>query len=58
MTTAGMNRRCGRPIRLPGTTVLITTTMMSGETSRFTDDYGTLVPDVTTMGCSPSARRR
>ena len=28
------------------TTVFITTTMMSGETSRFTDDYGTLVPDV------------
>jgi patatin-related protein len=30
----------------PGTSVFITTTMMSGETSRFTDDYGTLVPDV------------
>lgn len=28
------------------TTVFITTTMMNGETSRFTDDYGTLVPDV------------
>ena len=28
------------------TTVFITTTMMTGETSRFTDDYGTLVPDV------------
>jgi patatin-related protein len=28
------------------TTVYITTTMMSGETSRFTDSYGTLVPDV------------
>ena len=28
------------------TTVFITTTMISGETSRFTDDYGTLVPDV------------
>jgi len=27
-------------------TVFITTTMISGETSRFTDDYGTLVPDV------------
>jgi patatin-related protein len=27
-------------------TVFITTTMMTGETSRFTDDYGTLVPDV------------
>jgi patatin-related protein len=31
----------------PGsTTVFITTTMITGETSRFTDDYGTLVPDV------------
>jgi patatin-related protein len=30
----------------PTTSVFITTTMMSGETSRFTDDYGTLVPDV------------
>jgi patatin-related protein len=28
------------------TSVFITTTMMTGETSRFTDDYGTLVPDV------------
>jgi patatin-related protein len=28
------------------TTAYITTTLMSGETSRFTDDYGTLVPDV------------
>jgi patatin-related protein len=28
------------------TTAFITTTMISGETSRFTDDYGTLVPDV------------
>ena len=28
------------------TTVFITTTMLSGETSRFTDDYGTLVPNV------------
>jgi patatin-related protein len=27
-------------------TVYITTTMMTGETSRFTDNYGTLVPDV------------
>jgi patatin-related protein len=32
--------------RDPETTVFITTTMLSGETSRFTDDYGTLVPDV------------
>jgi patatin-related protein len=30
----------------PSTSVFITTTMMSGETSRFTDDFGTLVPDV------------
>ena len=28
------------------TTVFITTTMIDGETSRFTDDFGTLVPDV------------
>ncbi|HEY5353237.1 MAG TPA: patatin-like protein [Streptosporangiaceae bacterium] len=38
------------PAASPGqavdTTVFITTTMMSGETSRFTDDYGTVVPDV------------
>jgi patatin-related protein len=34
------------PERVLDTTVFITTTMMSGETSRFTDDYGTLVPDV------------
>jgi patatin-related protein len=33
-------------IDAPGTSVFITTTMMSGETSRFTDDFGTLVPDV------------
>ena len=32
------------------TTVFITTTMISGETSRFTDDYGTLVPDVNHHG--------
>jgi patatin-related protein len=34
------------PEHRPSTTVFVTTTMMSGETSRFTDDYGTLVPDV------------
>ncbi len=34
------------PDRALDTTVFITTTMMSGETSRFTDDYGTLVPNV------------
>ena len=39
--------RYQRPGQDPvSTTVFITTTMMSGETSRFTDDYGTLVPDV------------
>ena len=38
------------PDRAPDTTVFITTTMMSGETSRFTDDYGTLVPDVNNHG--------
>ena len=38
------------PDQAPRTTVLITTTMMSGETSRFTDDYGTLVPDVDNHG--------
>ncbi len=38
------------PDRAPDTTVFITTTMMSGETSRFTDDYGTLVPDVDNHG--------
>ena len=34
------------PATPPDTTVFITTTMMSGETSRVTDDYGTVVPDV------------
>ena len=34
------------PVSPPDTTVFITTTMMSGETSQFTDDYGTVVPDV------------
>jgi len=38
-------RRRGEPTPRE-TTVYITTTMMSGETSRFTDSYGTLVPDV------------
>jgi predicted acylesterase/phospholipase RssA len=44
------NHRCQdlsmAPPDVVDTTVFITTTMMSGETSRFTDDYGTLVPDV------------
>ncbi len=34
------------PVAPPDTTVFITTTMMSGETSQFTDYYGTEVPDV------------
>ena len=34
------------PAQPVDTTVFITTTMMSGEASRFTDDYGTVVPDV------------
>jgi patatin-related protein len=32
------------------TTVYITTTLLDGETSRFTDSYGTLVPDVDHLG--------
>lgn len=40
------DRGLAPPDRVLDTTVFITTTMMSGETSRFTDDYGTLVPDV------------
>ena len=32
------------------TTVHITTTLIEGETSRFTDSYGTLVPDVNHLG--------
>src|SRR5829696_3562787 len=32
------------------TTVFITTTLLDGETSRFTDSYGTLVPDVNHLG--------
>ena len=38
--------RARSPGRRRPTTVYITTTMMAGETSRFTDGYGTLVPDV------------
>jgi patatin-related protein len=36
--------------RPPSTTVLITTTLMCGETGRFTDSYGTLVQDVNHRG--------
>ena len=35
-----------RPPDRVDTTVYITTTLLAGETSRFTDDYGTLVADV------------
>jgi patatin-related protein len=35
-----------RPPQGVDTTVYITTTLLGGETSRFTDDYGTLVADV------------
>ena len=45
-TTTGATTRGLAPREPVDTTVFITTTMMSGETSRFTDDYGTLVPDV------------
>ena len=38
--------RRSRPQDPVSATVFITTTMITGETSRFTDDYGTLVPDV------------
>jgi patatin-related protein len=34
----------------PSTTVYITTTLLTGETSRFTDSYGTLVQDVDRRG--------
>lgn len=40
------DKRLAPPGSALDTTVFITTTMMSGETSRFTDDYGTLVPNV------------
>ncbi|MGV1035507.1 MAG: patatin-like protein [Candidatus Nanopelagicales bacterium] len=35
---------------LRDTTVFITTTLLSGETGRFTDSYGTQVPDVSHLG--------
>jgi patatin-related protein len=34
----------------PETTIFVTTTLLAGETGRFTDDYGTLVPDVDHRG--------
>jgi patatin-related protein len=36
--------------RTPSTTVYITTTLVTGETSRFTDSFGTLVQDVDRRG--------
>ncbi len=39
-----------KPDRTPRTTVLITTTLINGETSRFTDSYGTLVQDINHRG--------
>jgi patatin-related protein len=36
--------------RTPSTTLYITTTLLTGETSRFTDSYGTLVQDVDRRG--------
>ena len=44
---SGRPRWWTRPGR---TTVHITTTLIEGETSRFTDSYGTLVPDVNHLG--------
>jgi patatin-related protein len=40
----------GTPTEPPITTVFITTTVLSGETSRFVDDFGTLVQDVEHRG--------
>jgi len=42
----------------PSTSVFITTTVMSGETSRFTGDFGTLVPDVDHHGLFTGSARR
>ncbi|CNN08802.1 transmembrane protein [Mycobacterium tuberculosis] len=38
--------------RTPSTTLYITTTLLAGETSRFTDSFGTLVQDVDRRGVS------
>jgi hypothetical protein len=43
---AALKSKNAAPPRPASTTVFITTTMITGETSRFTDDFGTLVPDV------------
>ncbi len=39
-----------QPSRPPSTTLYVTTTLLNGETSRFTDSYGTLVQDVDRRG--------
>ncbi|MGA7051532.1 MAG: patatin-like protein [Mycobacterium sp.] len=36
--------------RIPSTTLYVTTTLLTGETSRFTDSFGTLVQDVDRRG--------
>ena len=41
-----MSRATDRSLDLPPTTLFVTTTLMTGETSRFTDSYGTVVQDV------------
>ncbi len=38
------------PSKPPSTTLYVTTTLLNGETSRFTDSYGTLVQDVDWRG--------
>jgi patatin-related protein len=38
------------PAEPPSTTLYVTTTLLNGETSRFTDSYGTLVQDVDRRG--------
>ncbi len=40
----------GPPSEPPSTTLYVTTTLLNGETSRFTDSYGTLVQDVDRRG--------
>ena len=45
----------GEPGRGPDPTrVFLTTTLLAGEASRFTDEYGTLVRESTITGCSAS----
>jgi patatin-related protein len=40
----------GRPADAPPTTLYVTTTLLTGEVSRFTDSFGTLVQDVDRRG--------